>query len=321
MKTYIVSHLGQEMGPYNESELKALWEKKQILPMDYIFDAEKEDWFVIADVFEWAQHLTSTSIPLAKKTEPLKAEEPPSLDKVERTLTNFAIKTDKTVKIQAKEDPPPPEIIFRRPKNMAYETQFSAGEARIDLSDLSKTPGSFVLKELPGSPIRFKEAFQIEVHPAVAKKISISTSASVLAGQAMNVKIEAVDENGHFCPTVDGSIGLSIHFENEVRLERVQILKGLGHFSFYHTRAEKIGFEISSTIENLEVGAMVYTQVQAGPATHMSVLGNKQFIAGQPIQLQLQAVDQFGNFVQSFSAKVDIEADKSASAKSSNKVG
>ncbi len=312
MKTYIVSHLGQEMGPYKEAELKALWEKKQILPVDYIFDAEKEDWFVIADVFEWAQHLTSTSIPI---------ERPPSLDKIERTRTNFPIRVEKTAaKIIVKEDPPPAEMVFRRPQNMAYETQFKAGEAKIDLSDLAKAPGSFVLKELPGSPLRFKEAFQIEVHPAIAKKMSISASASILAGQAINVKIETLDEHGHFCPTVDGSVELSIRFEKENRIERVQILRGLGHFAFYHTRAEKIVFEITEGIANLEVGAAVTTQVHAGTATHMSVIGKNQFVAGQPIQLQLQAVDQFGNFVQSFSARVEIEADKAALNKSSNKV-
>lgn len=317
MKTYVVSHLGQEMGPYNESELKALWEKKQILSFDYIFDAEKEDWLVIADIFDWAQHLTSTSIPVTKKMDD---ETPPSLDKVERTRTNFSIKVDKSVRIHAKEDPPPAEVVYRRPKNMAYETEFKAGEAKIDLSDLSKTPGAFVLRELPGSPIGFKEAFKIEVHPAVAKKIAISASASVLAGQAINVKIETVDENNHFCPTVDGSIEMCIHFENEVRTERVQILKGLGHFAFYHTRAEKIAFEITQGIQNLEISEKVITQVLAGPATHMSVVGKNQFVAGQPIHLQLQAVDQFGNFVQNFSAKVDIEADKAALNKFSSKV-
>lgn len=329
MKSYIISHLGQEMGPYTETELKALWEKRQILPVDYLFDEEKQDWFVVGDVFEWAQQLTSTSIPIQKTTPaPITSDEmPPDLTKVERTKTGV-FKVEKTntkmiAKVEAKEDPPPSETIFRRPQNMSYKTEFNSGEAKVDLSDLSKQPGSFILRELPGSPIRFKETFQIEIHPAVATQLNLQAPPTVQAGQTVNVKVEALDEHGHFCPTVDGQIELTIRFENELKKEKVQVLKGLGHYGFYHTRAEKVGFEISISIENLATTPAVYTQIQPGQATHMSVIGKNQFVAGQPIQLQLQAVDQFGNFVQNFSARVEIEADKSNSAstsKSSNKV-
>lgn len=333
MKTYIVSHLGQELGPYTESELQNLWNKKEILPVDYIFDEEKQDWLLMTDLFDWAQHLTSTSITALKEisiTHSLSnPNTPPALNKVERTKTNFPIRVDEKSKIQAKEDPPPTEVILRRPKNMAYTTQFQSGQAKINLSDLAKNAGSFTLKEVPGSTLKFKEAFQIEIRPAIPKKLSLHVPLQVQAGQTINVKLEALDETGHFCPNLDGYTELSIHMGTNTRKERIQILQGLGHFTFSHTRAEKISFEISSLNEiinndvlQLELDPAYHLQIAPGPAIHMSVSGPTEFVVGQDIQLELQAVDQFGNLVRNFSAKVDIEANKSLNQnKKDNKVG
>lgn len=333
MKTYIVSHLGQEIGPHTEEQLINLWDQKQILPIDYVFDEEKQDWFLITDIFDWAQHLTSVTALHRIVKEQLKPQDaPPSLDKVEKTLSGSAPNFKKSTlqkpaeKVIVKEDPPPSEVILRRPKNISYTTQFNAGQAKIDLTDLAKNPGAFELREIPGSPLKFKEPFSIEIRPATAKKLAVRSPQTVQAGQTINVKLEATDENGHFCPNLDGFAELSISIDGSLRKERIQILKGLGHFSMTHLRAEKISFEISSLNEivdneslKLQTEAPSYTQVQPGPATHMSFNGDKNFVVGQEIKIELQAVDQFGNFVKNFSAKIDIEANK-ATASAKNKI-
>ena len=345
MKTYIVSHLGQELGPHTEAELQKLWDKKEILPIDYVFDEAKQDWFLLTDVFEWAQQLTSiTSI---RDLNRMDDEGPPALNKIERTRADIVRKTaaEKSqakqsetkssslqekakIKVKVQEDPPPSEVILRRPKNIPYTTQFKAGQAKVDLSDLAKTPGAFTLKELPGSPLKFKEAFNIEVRPATPKKLVVRVPYTIQAGQEINVKLEAVDETFHFCPNLDGYAELSIHTSTHTRVERVAIIKGLGHFAFTHTRAEKLTFEISNLkeindIETLKIATepACHLEVLAGPALHMTVIGSSQFIVGQPIELELQAVDQFGNFVKNFSAKVDIEANKSSVTSASNSKG
>ena len=342
MKTYIVSHLGQEMGPHTEAELLRMWEQKEILPIDYVFDETKQDWMLLTDAFDWAQHLTSTSIKIAKAAfDANNAEEgPPSLTKIERAKTTFTaapVTVEKPVKtavekpkskIVVKEDPPPTEVILRRPKNIPYTTQFKSGQASIDLTELAKTPGAFTIREVPGSSLRFKEALKIEIRPAIPKKLLLNVPYTTHAGQTIHVKLEAVDENKQFCPHLNGYVELSVRTETFTRVERVQILQGLGYFGFTHTRAEKISFEISSLSEiddqeslRIETEQACFVQILPGPAQHMSVIGPTEFTAGQNIHLELQAVDQFGNFVQNFSATVDLEADKAVVAKSHNKVG
>lgn len=296
-KNYIVSHIGQELGPYSESELKNLWEKKEILPIDYVFDEAKQDWYLITEIFSWAGYLTSTATPPA--------------------LT----------KIKVKEDPPPKDVILRRPKNVPYRTQFKSGQAKVDLTDLAKTPGAFTLKEVPGSSLKFKESFQIEIRPAIPRKLMVRVPYTIQAGQKIDVKIDAVDEGHHFCPNLSGFAELSIRCETFTRVERIEILQGLGHFSFTHTRAEKISFEISDLREiidqdvlRLETEPACHLQIIPGPAMHISAVGPTEFTVGQNIQIELQAVDQYGNFVQNFSATVDIEANKSAAASIKNRV-
>ncbi|MBX3021282.1 MAG: DUF4339 domain-containing protein [Bdellovibrionales bacterium] len=52
---FVVSHMEQQMGPFDEQELKSLWAKGEILPIDYIFDEVKEDWVTLAEHFVWAK--------------------------------------------------------------------------------------------------------------------------------------------------------------------------------------------------------------------------------------------------------------------------
>ncbi len=51
---FVVSHLDQQMGPFDEQELKMKWASGEILPIDYVYDEAKEDWILLADRFPWA---------------------------------------------------------------------------------------------------------------------------------------------------------------------------------------------------------------------------------------------------------------------------
>src|SRR3979409_213183 len=52
---FIISHLDEQLGPFDETELKAKWLKGELLPIDYVFDDVKQDWILLAERFEWAQ--------------------------------------------------------------------------------------------------------------------------------------------------------------------------------------------------------------------------------------------------------------------------
>ncbi len=51
---FVVSHLDQQIGPFDEQELKMKWAAGEILPIDYVFDEAKQDWILLAERFPWA---------------------------------------------------------------------------------------------------------------------------------------------------------------------------------------------------------------------------------------------------------------------------
>jgi hypothetical protein len=51
---FVVSHLDQQLGPFDEQELKMKWAAGEILPIDYVYDEAKQDWILLADRFAWA---------------------------------------------------------------------------------------------------------------------------------------------------------------------------------------------------------------------------------------------------------------------------
>lgn len=51
---FIVSHLDEQIGPFDEATLKAKWVKGELLPIDYVYDDTKQDWVLLAERFSWA---------------------------------------------------------------------------------------------------------------------------------------------------------------------------------------------------------------------------------------------------------------------------
>jgi len=60
---FIISHLDEQSGPYDEAELKGKWVKGEILPIDYVYDEAKSDWVLLAERFPWASSKAETETP------------------------------------------------------------------------------------------------------------------------------------------------------------------------------------------------------------------------------------------------------------------
>lgn len=51
---FILSQFDQQIGPFDENELRAKWKGGELLPIDYVFDDSKQDWVLVAERFGWA---------------------------------------------------------------------------------------------------------------------------------------------------------------------------------------------------------------------------------------------------------------------------
>jgi hypothetical protein len=78
---FVVSHLDQQLGPFDEATLKAKWAQGEFLPIDYVFDEAKQDWVLLAERFEWAKKPAQINPPPIKATEAPKKKTPPPAPK------------------------------------------------------------------------------------------------------------------------------------------------------------------------------------------------------------------------------------------------
>src|SRR5579871_3843031 len=60
---FVVSHMDEQMGPFDEQQLKAAWSKGEILPIDYVYDEAKQDWILLAERFPWAGQQPEEKMP------------------------------------------------------------------------------------------------------------------------------------------------------------------------------------------------------------------------------------------------------------------
>lgn len=77
----MVSHLDQQLGPFDEATLKAKWAEGEFLPIDYVFDEAKQDWVLMSERFEWAKKPAEINPPPLKTADAAKKKTPPPAPK------------------------------------------------------------------------------------------------------------------------------------------------------------------------------------------------------------------------------------------------
>lgn len=78
---FVVSHLDQQLGPFDEATLKAKWAQGEFLPIDYVYDEAKQDWVLMAERFEWAKKPAEVNPPPIKSADAAKKKTPPPAPK------------------------------------------------------------------------------------------------------------------------------------------------------------------------------------------------------------------------------------------------
>lgn len=86
----MVSHLDQQLGPFDEATLKAKWLEGEFLPIDYVFDEAKQDWVLMAERFEWAKKPAEINPP-PLKTQDAKKTPPPAPKEAVASATSPSI--------------------------------------------------------------------------------------------------------------------------------------------------------------------------------------------------------------------------------------
>lgn len=283
---FVVSHLDQQMGPFDEQQLKEKWSKGELLPIDYVYDEAKADWILMAERFEWAAgpaegHPPPIKPALAKKTPPAP---PPPLE-----ITGATVVKE-----------------WRKAAGTGAKVKLVDGVGEIDLSPLPPGQVELVLQE-SSSMLKLQEPLRVSVRPAEPEEIVWAFPNQQTVGQDCELLIKAVDKNGMVCT----------HYNDEFTLH---ITRGDKPEVQIPLRGGQAAVKLSNTIASTWTMSLKYTgpktlrlpenktlEWQPGPAARLILDGPQQLLAGSPLKVQVKAVDAYGNLAKTFQGTVILE--------------
>lgn len=301
-RKFVVSHLDQQSGPFDETELRAKWERGDLLPIDYVFDDAKQDWVLVAERFEWARMKKEAT------KEPTGATPPPLTEDSIRRRGNVVRRSA----TQIEKAPTPATMtsisLETEPgieKGPAVKLKNGFGEIELPLSN----PGEVeLLIKNSSTTLPTQGSLKISVKAAHPVELRWSVIDMETVGKEVEVLVHAVDELGKVCTGF--SQDYQVHIESETETNTpLKIQNGTGRLHLKNTKAEVWTLTLSQhgQREQLLLPAPHLLTWQPGPAARLVLDGPTEYIAGHPIKVRVKAVDQFGNLAETYQGTVVLE--------------
>lgn len=339
---FVVSHLDQQLGPFDEATLKAKWAEGEFLPIDYVFDEAKQDWVLLAERFEWAKKPAQVIPPPIKAADAPKKKTPPPAPKeavsVAATSPSFHLQpiTVSGISVPTLNVPVPVEVepvieLSSSGNSSRQIPSHSTKLTNIEHNPLAKqadpnsapasAPNSLKMVNgvaevdlstiAPGQfEIKLKNAGQeikldLQVRSAEPAKIEWTVKPmQPVVGTDCEVTCRALDKNGHFCSDYKGPFALKAG-DREINFDMV---KGTATVKFQQTKAEAVEVKLidHSGLE-LKLPNPFKVDWQPGPAVKLVLDGSPELVAGSPQKVQVRAVDQYGNLANTFQGTLNLE--------------
>ncbi len=306
---FVVSHLDQQLGPFDEIELKAKWIKGDLLPIDYVYDESKQDWILMSERFLWASAKVEVTAP-PPVAEPAKAKklppEPP------RTTTP-PVSVQPTMSLgQPIANPVPPAaksatIEAKRPSYPEASVKMVDGRGEIDLSPLEPGRIELVLHQSSMPKIPLQNSLKIHVKPSEPHKVEWVVPLNQTVGEDAEVQIRVLDTEGRVCSHYDDHFVVRIQGPSSHDIP-VKVLGGNAQIALKQTKTEswKVSLVYPGN-RQLQLPDDKSLDWLPGPASKLILNGPPEYVAGLPIKVQVQAVDQYGNLARTFQGTVVLE--------------
>lgn len=179
------------------------------------------------------------------------------------------------------------------------------GVGEIDLSALN--PGHVELILQDTSKLTQQEPLHIHVKPAEPVSVTWSLAPFLVVGQELEIAIKALDEKGQVCLSYSDQFNLKVEGDHPQDLV-MKTTDGQASVKLTNERAEKWSLSLHySGPRKLRLPETHMLEWQAGPAARLVIDGNQEYVAGQPIKVQVKAVDVFGNVAKHFKGTVVLE--------------
>lgn len=319
---YVVSHMDQQMGPFDEQELRAKWSAGEILPIDYIYDEAVQDWVLLAEKFAWAKAEEVSPPPPVKVAEPVKKAAPaPAAAKalpVVKPEEPIVIKSNPSAPVELSEDTteirleqepaptpaaPAPVVAAAAPP---AKIKLVNGQGEIDLSGLTPGKVELLLRE-QAAGLSLEAPHRIQVKAAEPAELVMTVANQHVVGQDLELKLQALDKNGNTCFGYADAFVIQIRGPNPRDLN-VTTADGIATLKLANTRAEIWTMSVQyAGSKNIVLPETRMLEWMPGPAARLVLDGPHEYVAGVPLKVAVKAVDQFGNVARNFQGTVALE--------------
>lgn len=261
---HIVSHAGQELGPFSEDEIREKILANELLPIDYLYDEVSQDWVLISDKLD-LKKLIAPQIqlppPMIKQSKPL--HEDTRLGMAYPTLTQIPVQLEERGPKDSDEDATMSFHVETPPPVAAIKNQTE--------SKIASRPGPQKQKVQKVEVFEFQTAE--ETLPAKTKFVSTS---SFHAKQ---------NEPRHGVKTT----------------QTLKVSGGIGTLSLKQHQAGKLVISLQDChFPNITIPADSVVSVDPGPAKVITWNPPTQCQAGDEVEIVIAARDTYDNIVIGF---------------------
>lgn len=343
---FVVSHLDQQLGPFDEAELKAKWGKGELLPIDYVYDEAKQDWILMAERFDWAGGRPEGAPPPIRPEQNKKKRppEPPPAVKDHITISGIThvgainpietsavtlVKSDSAISLPAST---PPE----KPQPAANAAPIS-GKAPIEIK------GQSLVKEWKkpgygghGAKVKLVDGVgEIDLSPVQPGQVELvlqdSSGTMLKLQEPLRIQVKAAEptevvwtvasqanvgnDTEIALKAVDATGATCSHYDDAfiIRINGAQDMHvnmrgGVGVAKLNHTKAESWKITLHYTgVRQLRLPEGRTFDWLPGPAVKLILDGPQNLVAGSPLKVHVKAVDQYGNLAKTFQGTVILE--------------
>ncbi len=290
---FVVSHLEQQLGPFDEAELKAKWSKGELLPIDYVYDEAKQDWILLAERFDWAAGRPEGGTPPPLKPSAAK-KRPPEPPTREPTAAPIEISGQSLMKE------------WKKPVGgHGAKVKLVDGVGEIDLSPVQPGQVELVLQDSSSTMLKLQEPLRIQVKAAEPVEVVWTLATQANVGNDTEISLKALDATGSVCTHYEDTFIIRVNGAQDMH---VNLREGRGVAKFNHTKAEAWKVTLHYTgVRQLRLPEGRTFEWLPGPAVKLILDGPQNLVAGSPLKVHVKAVDAYGNLAKTFQGTVILE--------------
>ncbi|MGE3388007.1 MAG: hypothetical protein AB7K41_14855 [Bdellovibrionales bacterium] len=293
---YIVSHAGQEVGPYSDDEIKQMLLGNQLLPIDYLYDEKKQDWILLSERFDVKSLSQEMGLPPQVPGQKAKSALPKT--SAYPSLSNEVPTPQPTQprKVQPTSSETPTATFQVQPLQNNVVTETTPLNAPPPLATPPKTTTP--------SPASTPALATSAVAPTASTALALANATAPLGPVTPTI---AAAETGVFSLPAETSSAIPAAATAAVTTQQtLKFQGGVGQVSLKQLQAGRVMIKLQDNGTNISLPVETVVNVEPGPAKTITWLSPNHCKAGEEIEVALVSRDAFDNITSAHSGDMEI---------------